>query len=353
MAEKSLSPKSIKVIPYMNSPFKITNDENIINEIIDIDDYIKKIPEDELLSKIQEFKDIKDSKLNQLSKEENILNKYENKNHNRNNDYNNYLSKTQIFNDENINKKMNFFKTENDNMNQFVESTLLSREHEKNLSDLKEEYKNKLNKELENIENTFQKERKEIIEEHRNKVKSYEDKILKLKMEIDEIENNNENIIKKEEYDNLILSKLGDYMTKLQKNTEEIEKLEKKIEQNYPKLINHEEAPYNIDLSNENLSDKLLSNEIDDLIKELNQTKKKNGLLFMISKLKKKEIEKEKERQSKKSNSNYIIKTDGSEQDYDCDTNENDDNIVRDIPSLDYEPLKKKIQFFRTHQDFN
>ena len=92
MAEKSLSPKSIKVIPYMNSPFKITNDENIINEIIDIDDYIKKIPEDELLSKIQEFKDIKDSKLNQLSKEENILNKYENKNHNRNNDYNNYLS---------------------------------------------------------------------------------------------------------------------------------------------------------------------------------------------------------------------------------------------------------------------
>ena len=353
MAEKSLSPKSIKVIPYINSPLKITNDENIINEITDIDDYIKKIPEDELLSKIQQFKDIKDSKLNQLLKEENILNKYENKNHNRDNDYNNYLSKTQIFNDTNINKKMNFFKTENDNMSQFVESTILHREHEKNLTDLKEEYKNKLNKEIENIENTFQKERKEIIEEHRNKVKSYEEKILKLKMEIDEIENNNENIIKREEHENLIFSKLSDYMTKIQKNTEEIEKLEKKIEHDYPKLINHEKELYNIDLSIENLSDNLLSKEIDDLTKELNQKKKKNGLLFIISKLKKKEIEKEKERPSKRSNSNYIIKTDGSEPDYDCDTNEIDDNIVKDIPSLNYEPLKKKLQFFRTHQDFN
>ena len=353
MAEKSLSPKSIKVIPYINSPLKITNDENIINEITDIDDYIKKIPEDELLSKIQQFKDIRDSKLNQLLKEENILNKYENKNHNRDNDYNNYLSKTQIFNDININKKMNFFKTENDNMSQFVESTILHREHEKNLTDLKEEYKNKLNKEIENIENTFQKERKEIIEEHRNKVKSYEEKILKLKMEIDEIENNNENIIKREEHENLIFSKLSDYMTKIQKNTEEIEKLEKKIEHDYPKLINHEKELYNIDLSIENLSDNLLSKEIDDLTKELNQKKKKNGLLFIISKLKKKEIEKEKERPSKRSNSNYIIKTDGSEPDYDCDTNEIDDNIVKDIPSLNYEPLKKKLQFFRTHQDFN
>ena len=277
MAEKSLSTKSIKVIPYINSPLKITNDENIINEITDIDDYIKKIPEDELLIKIQQFKDIKDSKLNQLLKEENILNKYENKNHNRDNDYNNYLSKTQIFNDININKKMNFFKTENDNMSQFVESTILHREHEKNLTDLKEEYKNKLNKEIENIENTFQKERKEIIEEHRNKVKSYEEKILKLKMEIDEIENDNENIIKREEHENLIFSKLSDYMTKIQKNTEEIEKLEKKIEHDYPKLINHEKELYNIDLSIENLSDNLLSKEIDDLTKELNQKKKKKG----------------------------------------------------------------------------
>ena len=50
---------------------------------------------------------------------------------------------------------------------------------------------------------------------------------------------NETNDKEKEEYDNLILSKLGDYITKLQKNTEEIERLEKKIEQNYPKLINH------------------------------------------------------------------------------------------------------------------
>ena len=205
-----------------------------------------------------------------------------------------------------------------------------------------------LKKDLENLENKFQKERSEIIEEHRNKVKNLENEILKFKMDLDTFENGK--IIKREEYDKMLNKIINKYKQKYNLNEKEIQKLEKEIEQDYSKLISNDNLPNKLELNNEILSDNNFSIEIDNLINELNQKKKQSGLIFIYSKLNIKENDKE--RPSQRS-TNCIIKTDGSEQDYDFDTNENNENdevSIRGIPSLNYEPLKK-IQFFRTHQD--
>ena len=128
-------------------------------------------------------------------------------------------------------------------------------------------------------------------------------------------------------------------------NKKEIEKLENKIEKENSKLLNNDKAPYKFEINNETLQENNLSNEIEDLMKELNEKKEKNNQIFLLSKLKLKI----KERPSQ--SSNYIIKTDGSE--YDYDTDEIDEISVRDIPSLNFESVKKNIHFFRTHQDFD
>ncbi len=339
--ENNLSPKSLKVKSIEKNPFlEIMDDENIINEITNIDEYINNIPDEELMNSIQQFKDIKDNKLNELKREEDKLNEFEK----INNDNISFIKNDNLSTSSNKNKN-NIYKSQNDNLSQFVESTLLYREYEKNIEDLKQEYKLNLKKELENLENKFQKERSEIIEEHRNKVKNLENEILKFKMDLDTFENGK--IIKREEYDKMVNKIINKYKQKYNLNEKEIQKLEKEIEQDYSKLISNENLPNKLELNNEILSDNNFSIEIDNLINELNQKKKKSGLIFIYSKLKIKENDKE--RPSQRS-TNYIIKTDGSEPDYDCDTNENDEVSIRDIPSLNFEPLKK-IQFFRTHQD--
>ena len=337
--ENNLSPKSLKIkSTEKNSLLDIMDDENIINGITNIDEYINNIPEEELMYTIQQFKDIKDNKLNELKREEDKLNEFEK----INNDNISFIKNDNLSTSSN---KNNIYKSQNENLSQFVESTLLYREYEKNIDDLKQEYKLNLKKDLENLETKFQKERSEIIEEHRNKVKNLENEILKFKMDLDTFENGK--IIKREEYDKMLNKIINKYKQKYNLNEKEIQKLEKEIEQDYSKLISNENLPNKLELNNEILSDNNFSIEIDNLINELNQKKKKSGLIFIYSKLKIKENDKE--RPSQRS-TNCIIKTDGSEPDYDCDTNENDEVSIRDIPSLNFEPLKK-IQFFRTHQD--
>ena len=337
--ENNLSPKSLKIKSTEKNPLlDIMDDENIINGITNIDEYINNIPEEELMYTIQQFKDIKDNKLNELKREEDKLNEFEK----INNDNISFIKNDNLSTSSN---KNNIFKSQNENLSQFVESTLLYREYEKNIDDLKQEYKLNLKKDLENLENKFQKERSEIIEEHRNKVKNLENEILKFKMDLDTFENGK--IIKREEYDKMLNKIINKYKQKYNLNEKEIQKLEKEIEQDYSKLISNDNLPNKLELNNEILSDNNFSIEIDNLINELNQKKKKSGLIFIYSKLNIKENDKE--RPSQRS-TNCIIKTDGSEPDYECDTNENDEVSIRDIPSLNFEPLKK-IQFFRTHQD--
>ncbi len=337
--ENNLSPKSLKIKSTEKNPLlDIMDDENIINGITNIDEYINNIPEEELMYTIQQFKDIKDNKLNELKREEDKLNEFEK----INNDNISFIKNDNLSTSSN---KNNIFKSQNENLSQFVESTLLYREYEKNIDDLKQEYKLNLKKDLENLENKFQKERSEIIEEHRNKVKNLENEILKFKMDLDTFENGK--IIKREEYDKMLNKIINKYKQKFNLNEKEIQKLEKEIEQDYSKLISNDNLPNKLELNNELLSDNNFSIEIDNLINELNQKKKKSGLIFIYSKLNIKENDKE--RPSQRS-TNCIIKTDGSEPDYECDTNENDEVSIRDIPSLNFEPLKK-IQFFRTHQD--
>ena len=337
--ENNLSPKSLKIKSTEKNPLlDIMDDENIINGITNIDEYINNIPEEELMYTIQQFKDIKDNKLNELKREEDKLNEFEK----INNDNISFIKNDNLSTSSN---KNNIFKSQNENLSQFVESTLLYREYEKNIDDLKQEYKLNLKKDLENLENKFQKERSEIIEEHRNKVKNLENEILKFKMDLDTFENGK--IIKREEYDKMLNKIINKYKQKFNLNEKEILKLEKEIEQDYSKLISNDNLPNKLELNNEILSDNNFSIEIDNLINELNQKKKKSGLIFIYSKLNIKENDKE--RPSQRS-TNCIIKTDGSEPDYECDTNENDEVSIRDIPSLNFEPLKK-IQFFRTHQD--
>ena len=337
--ENNLSPKSLKIKSTEKNPLlDIMDDENIINGITNIDEYINNIPEEELMYTIQQFKDIKDNKLNELKREEDKLNEFEK----INNDNISFIKNDNLSTSSN---KNNIFKSQNENLSQFVESTLLYREYEKNIDDLKQEYKLNLKKELENLENKFQKERSEIIEEHRNKVKNLENEILKFKMDLDTFENGK--IIKREEYDKMVNKIISAYKQKYNSNENEIQKLEKEIEQEHSKLISNENSLNKLELNNEILSDNNFSIEIDNLINELNQKKKKSGLIFIYSKLNIKENDKE--RPSQRS-TNCIIKTDGSEPDYECDTNENDEVSIRDIPSLNFEPLKK-IQFFRTHQD--
>ena len=337
--ENNLSPKSLKIKSTEKNPLlDIMDDENIINGITNIDEYINNIPEEELMYTIQQFKDIKDNKLNELKREEDKLNEFEK----INNDNISFIKNDNLSTSSN---KNNIFKSQNENLSQFVESTLLYREYEKNIDDLKQEYKLNLKKDLENLENKFQKERSEIIEEHRNKVKNLENEILKFKMDLDTFENGK--IIKREEYDKMLNKIINKYKQKFNLNEKEIQKLEKEIEQDYSKLISNDNLPNKLELNNEILSDNNFSIEIDNLINELNQKKKKSGLIFIYSKLNIKENDKE--RPSQRS-TNCIIKTDGSEPDYECDTNENDEVSIRDIPSLNFEPLKK-IQFFRTHQD--
>ena len=340
--ENNLSPKSLKIKSTEKNPLlDIMDDENIINGITNIDEYINNIPEEELMYTIQQFKDIKDNKLNELKREEDKLNEFEK----INNDNISFIKNDNLSTSSN---KNNIFKSQNENLSQFVESTLLYREYEKNIDDLKQEYKLNLKKDLENLENKFQKERSEIIEEHRNKVKNLENEILKFKMELDTLENGK--IIKREEYDKMVNKIISAYKQKYNSNENEIQKLEKEIEQEHSKLISNENSLNKLELNNEILSENNFSNEIDNLINELNQKKKQSGLIFIYSKLNIKENDKE--RPSQRS-TNCIIKTDGSEQDYDFDTNENNENdevSIRGIPSLNYEPLKK-IQFFRTHQD--
>ena len=336
--ENTVTPKSNKIISTEDkTPIKETNEEKILNGIKDIEEYVKNIPSKDLLKTIEELKDLRDNKLNELKYEENILNEYEKIyiNNNKNNNNNNSFSK---------NEKI-LLKNKNENMSQSVEYTLLYREHEKNLNELKEEYKNKLNKEIETIENNFQKERSEIIENHRIKVKNFEEEILKYKIELNNYEvENNKNIIKREEYE-LMLNKIYEkYKEKYNINKKEIEKLENKIEKENSKLLNNDKAPYKFEINNETLQENNLSNEIEDLMKELNEKKEKNNQIFLLSKLKLKI----KERPSQ--SSNYIIKTDGSE--YDYDTDEIDELSIRDIPSLNFQPVKK-IHFFRTHQDID
>ena len=343
--ENNLSAKSLKLKSTEKNPIlEIIDDENIINEITNIDEYINNIPEDELMYKIQQFKDIKEKKLNELKREENKLNEFE-----KNEKDNNSFIKNDNLSISSSNKNKNsFFKSQNENLSQFVESTILYREYEKNIDDLKQEYKLNLKKDLEILENNFQKERSKIIEEHRNKVKNLENEILKFKMELDTLENGK--IIKREEYDKMVNKIISAYKQKYNSNENEIQKLEKEIEQEHSKLISNENSLNKLELNNEILSENNFSNEIDNLINELNQKKKQSGLIFIYSKLNIKENDKE--RPSQRS-TNCIIKTDGSEQDYDFDTNENNENdevSIRGIPSLNYEPLKK-IQFFRTHQD--
>lgn len=337
--ENKLSPKSLKIKSTEKNPLlDIMDDENIINGITNVDEYINNIPEEELMYTIQQFKDIKDNKLNELKREEDKLNEFEK----INNDNISFIKNDNLSTSSN---KNNIFKSQNENLSQFVESTLLYREYEKNIDDLKQEYKLNLKKDLENLENKFQKERSEIIEEHRNKVKNLENEILKFKMDLDTFENGK--IIKREEYDKMLNKIINKYKQKFNLNEKEIQKLEKEIEQDYSKLISNDNLPNKLELNNEILSDNNFSIEIDNLINELNQKKKKSGLIFIYSKLNIKENDKE--RPSQRS-TNCIIKTDGSEPDYECDTNENDEVSIRDIPSLNFEPLKK-IQFFRTHQD--
>ena len=342
-SENTTTPKSNKIISTEDkTPIKEEKEENIFNEIKDIDEYVKNIPSKDLIKTIEKLKDIKDNKLDELNYEENILNEYE-KIENKNNDS---FSKTEnLKKEKNLSKKINLHKNKNDNMSQSVEYTILYREHEKNLNELKEEYKNKLNKEIESIENNFQKERSEIIENHRIKVKNFEEEIFKYKIELNNYEvENNKNIIKREEYE-LMLNKIYDkYKEKYNINKKEIEKLENKIEKENSKLLNNDKAPYKFEINNETLQENNLSNEIEDLMKELNEKKEKNNQIFLLSKLKLKI----KERPSQ--SSNYIIKTDGSE--YDYDTDEIDELSIRDIPSLNFQPVKK-IHFFRTHQDIN
>ena len=330
--ENNLSPKSLKLKSTEKNPIlEIIDDENIINEITNIDEYINNIPEEELMNSIQQFKDIKDNKLNEFEKNEK--------------DNNSFIKNDNLSISSSNKNKNSFFKSQNENLSQFVESTILYREYEKNIDDLKQEYKLNLKKDLEILENNFQKERSKIIEEHRNKVKNLENEILKFKMELDTLENGK--IIKREEYDKMVNKIISAYKQKYNSNENEIQKLEKEIEQEHSKLISNENSLNKLELNNEILSDNNFSIEIDNLINELNQKKKKSGLIFIYSKLNIKENDKE--RPSQRS-TNYIIKTDGSEPDYECDTNENDEVSIRDIPSLNFEPLKK-IQFFRTHQD--